>query len=840
VNLPTGLTLAACGALSGTPTAAGTFSFTVTARDSSGFTGSQAYTLTVAPMINLSPATLPAGTAGTAYGQTITATETGYQGAFTFAVSAGNLPPGLTLAAGGALSGTPAAAGTLSFTVTATDSSGFTGGRAYTLTISQPISLSPATLPAGTDGTAYSQTITAAEAGYQGAFTFAVSAGNLPPGLTLTADGALSGTPTAAGTFSFTVTARDSSGFTGSQAYTMTVAPVISLSPATLPAGTAGTAYSQAVTAAEAGYQGAFTFAVSAGNLPPGLTLAAGGALSGTPAAAGTFSFTVTATDSSGSTGGRAYSVTVAPAPTAVSTQAGASAGGVVGTAVLSDTATLTGGDNPTGTLTFTLTQPDGSTVPGGTVPVTGDRAYSAPTGVPATEVGTYTWHASYSGDTANAAASDDGTNESVVTAKASPTIVMQTSGTGTAAGSVLSNTATLSGGFNVNGGTITFTLTAPDGTQTTETVTVNKGDGTYSTPTGISATQQGTYTWTVTYSGNATNNPASDKEVVGVAGPPGILLQASDATYTVTVTNDGPGDAQDVMLTDDVPPGATFVSAAQTAGPSFTLSTPAADGTGTILASAASLPAGESAVFQVVLLAGPTTVSITNTATVTSTTSGPGTAPSASGSSGFAPAALPLAGAEGLQVRSASWFTKFAVPVQLALSPTTVAAGSPAGTLVGVVSVTTQLVGQFEPAVYSLPPGEADNASFALTGSGGQGFLGIEVPASEATKASYVVRVHVNIGVGDQAQTFLVTVVSGGEHVTARLVRVEVGKKKKARLMVEEFDAITGAFLREFLSPFQAPADKGIGVSVRAGAPDQIVVTARKGRRTVTSIIFA
>jgi hypothetical protein len=83
--------------------------------------------------------------------------------------------------------------------------------------------LSSATPPAGTYGTAYSQTITATEPGYQGAFTFAVTAGTLPTALSLASDGTLSGTPTAAGTFSFTVTAADSAGLTGSQSYTVTI-----------------------------------------------------------------------------------------------------------------------------------------------------------------------------------------------------------------------------------------------------------------------------------------------------------------------------------------------------------------------------------------------------------------------------------------------------------------------------------------------------------------------------------------------------------------------------------------------------------------------------------------
>jgi hypothetical protein len=80
--------------------------------------------------------------------------------------------------------------------------------------------LSPDTLPGGTYGTAYSQTIVAAPSGE---FGFAVTAGTLPPGLSLLLGGVLIGTPTAAGSFSFTLTATDLAGFTASQAYTLVI-----------------------------------------------------------------------------------------------------------------------------------------------------------------------------------------------------------------------------------------------------------------------------------------------------------------------------------------------------------------------------------------------------------------------------------------------------------------------------------------------------------------------------------------------------------------------------------------------------------------------------------------
>jgi len=167
------------------------------------------------------------------------------------------------------------------------------------------ITLSPATLPNGTVGTAYNQTLMAS--GGTAPYTFAQTAGTLPPGLTLSPDGVLSGTPPAAGPFNFTVTATDANGCTGSQAYAMTVN--LLLSPATLPSGIVGTAYNQMLTAS--GGTAPYTFAKTAGTLPPGLTLDPNGQLHGTPTAAGTFNFTITATDANGNTGSQTYTLKI-------------------------------------------------------------------------------------------------------------------------------------------------------------------------------------------------------------------------------------------------------------------------------------------------------------------------------------------------------------------------------------------------------------------------------------------------------------------------------------------------------------------------------------------------
>jgi uncharacterized repeat protein (TIGR01451 family) len=100
--------------------------------------------------------------------------------------------------------------------------------------------------------------------------------------------------------------------------------------------------------------------------------------------------------------------------------------------------------------------------------------------------------------------------------------------------------------------------------------------------------------------------------------GPPSAD-QDTDVTYTVTVTNNGPADALDVSLTDPVPANTTFVSIAQTSGPTFACATPPAGGTGTITCTIATLPPG-SAAFDIVLHVNPqASGAVSNTATVTS-----------------------------------------------------------------------------------------------------------------------------------------------------------------------------------------------------------------------------
>jgi CSLREA domain-containing protein len=180
-------------------------------------------TPTPGPLAVNNPSSLPSIAAGAYYSQNISAS--GGTGTYTPSISAGALPAGLNLSYAGNLYGVPTAAGSYSFTITFTDNiTGATGSKAFTLTINLGIKLGPdpgSALPNPTVGTAYNQTITAV--GGTAPYTFS-TAGSPPAGLTLSASGTLSGTPTIVNpTFSFTINVSDSAGHSGSSGVGMAI-----------------------------------------------------------------------------------------------------------------------------------------------------------------------------------------------------------------------------------------------------------------------------------------------------------------------------------------------------------------------------------------------------------------------------------------------------------------------------------------------------------------------------------------------------------------------------------------------------------------------------------------
>jgi Putative Ig domain len=260
----------------------------------------------------VSTASLPNGLQNTAYSTTLAAT--GGTAPYTWSLSAGSLPAGLTLASNtGVISGTPTGFGTSNFAVLVTDANSVTGSKSLSLSVMDPPTVTTASLPNGTQNAAYSATLTAS-AGIT-PYTWSLSAGTLPAGLTLASNtGVISGIPTSAGTSNFTVQVTDANAMAGTKALSIVVSAgsgpaITTASP--LPNATQNVAYSRTVSAT--GGTLPYTWAISVGTLPNGLTInSSTGAISGTPTVTGTFSFTVQVTDAAAFTGTKTFGMTVA------------------------------------------------------------------------------------------------------------------------------------------------------------------------------------------------------------------------------------------------------------------------------------------------------------------------------------------------------------------------------------------------------------------------------------------------------------------------------------------------------------------------------------------------
>jgi hypothetical protein len=262
------------------------------------------------PQVAVVTSSLSSAVVGTAYTRALAAT--GGDGSYRWSVQSGALPPGITVAESGSVSGTPTEAGEFGFTVSVA-SGGRTASRALTISVTwPPLAITTSGLPDAFLGSAYLGELTAI--GGDGAYAWGLAAGQLPAGLSLSSDGRVTGTPTGVGAGTFTVSVV-SAGDTATRALSIDVgAPQVVIQTTALANGAVGDAYAETLTAS--GGDGTYQWTVASGALPPGLALSVDGTISGAPTTVGSYDFLVQAT-SAGLTGTRALTLGVASSSSA-------------------------------------------------------------------------------------------------------------------------------------------------------------------------------------------------------------------------------------------------------------------------------------------------------------------------------------------------------------------------------------------------------------------------------------------------------------------------------------------------------------------------------------------
>ena len=310
-TLPPGLTLTIGGTIQGAPLPpAGTYNFSIRVTDSANNSAVKAFVLRVDGPIIITDR-LVSGQVNRPYVQGIVAL--GGIGPYLWQVKTGPIPPGLSLTDTGVLIGTPFVPGSYTFEIRVSDSVGSYFDKTYTLTsdaFPTSISIVTATLPDAAVGVNYVQTIQAS--GGTSPYLFSISSGFLPPGITFSSTGILTGVPTTDGVYTFSVLAVDSFGLQASRAFSLNSKGSIIITKTDLAKGYVGAPYSQQLVAQ--GGTPPYIWTPFGTPLPPGLSInQTSGILSGTPAALGDFFFAIQVSDSRGRAAQANYALTVAP-----------------------------------------------------------------------------------------------------------------------------------------------------------------------------------------------------------------------------------------------------------------------------------------------------------------------------------------------------------------------------------------------------------------------------------------------------------------------------------------------------------------------------------------------
>ena len=318
-TLPAGITLDSQGGLGGAATVAGAYPFSIQVQDSVGSKVAKSFSINVLAPLSITTESLKPGNVGAAYQSGVSAT--GGKLPYKFSIASGSLPAGLSMDDSGAIGGKPTVAGVSRVTVQVNDSSKKTASKAFSITVIDVLTItSTSPLPEVVQNQNYSQTLIAA--GGTKPYGWSVTGGSLPVGLSLNSNsGELSGKPTAAVNANFTILVADAQGLTATASFALDVLPMLGITTNQIANGVVGATYSASFAASGGTPQ--IQWSVSSGALPVGLTLSSGGALTGTPTANGSSTFTIQAADSKTQKDTRSFTIVISLPPVAAVTITG-------------------------------------------------------------------------------------------------------------------------------------------------------------------------------------------------------------------------------------------------------------------------------------------------------------------------------------------------------------------------------------------------------------------------------------------------------------------------------------------------------------------------------------
>ena len=600
----TGLT----STISGTPTTAGPYSFSVSVTDSStpAQVHSQNLSFTIYAGLTITTTSLPNGIVGRPYSQPVTVA--GGVEPYTWSISAGALPTCLSLASAttstgsNTLAGTPAAgcAGASNFTVKVVDSSSppQTKTQPFSVTIYTALNFPAVTLPGGAVGTAYSGSLTVS--GGTEPYTWSISAGTLPACLsiaspsTTTGSNSITGTPvtSCAGNFSFTVKVTDSSSPAQVATQSMSVT-ILGITTTSLPAASLGVAYNQTLSAV--GGSGSYTWSISAGTFPASTCLAlttSTGAITGTPVSgcSNTYNFTVQVKDTSTPALITTQALSITINTVGVSITSPANLTQIVGTdGTLVITASVTGTTDTA--VTWTVNGVTNGNTTYGTITGTGlSVMYNAPAAVPSP--------ATFNVTVTSAA---DNTKSASVSVTITPVVVTVT----------ITSPTNLTQNVTVNG-TLAITASVTNTSNTAVTWTVNgvtNGNSTYGTivGSGLSVTYDApaavpspaTFNVTATSQADPSKSAAVNVTITGVLAIVTTTLPGAweNVAYDqlIQTNNGGKPPITWSISTGTLPPGYTLQSTSSGSGlitGTYTTAPPSSEYVFTVKATDSSSPA--------------------------------------------------------------------------------------------------------------------------------------------------------------------------------------------------------------------------------------------------------